>query len=69
MKNKVRIIENHQIITPATELQTYVGGDVVSIIDVPEKVITYTCGQEFIFNNKKAAQEFIKALSGKAELI
>jgi predicted dinucleotide-binding enzyme len=66
MKHHVKIIEAYQEIIPETQLETWVGGEVVNSITVPSRTINYTCGQVLVFSNKKSAKEFIKALGGKA---
>ena len=64
MKTIVTILKNHTVVIPATQLETWVDGKVVSSIPVPESKTEYVAGQTLSFRSKKDANAFMRALNG-----
>jgi hypothetical protein len=66
----VTFIRNHEVVHPATVLQTHCAdGTVIDITSIPEYSSFYTCGHTYVFNSKKSAKAFVKAMDGAAKLV
>ena len=63
-------VESFEHVIPATTLESRLwAGEVVSVLELPEKRFSFTVGERVAFRTKKDCAAFVKAHGGKFVIV